>query len=1065
MAAGDYAIRRNAANTDSVPDVGSGDLLLLWDTAVASTGAGITYSAGTFTLGETGHFLVLCSDQCGTTDTTNNERFNWKTTLTLAGTELVEGYASGYIRKSSGSQEHITFSAAVINVATTTGNGDDLQVRSERIDNSTTGTCDRVADRSGVTIIKLDDTWDYGRYTGTATTSGTNDVAVSVLDATVEEDATFTRTTTNVDMATNNLVLAVYSAKTEDGTPTARSEFQFRVTQAAAAVPGSYSQTYVRTSDNCDWGGYSNVSLLDVTSGEDAALEVITRESGSTTSFDFAMQLVSLPAAAEAIIVEATTGGFNVATTNFAWDTNPYIDTAAFTHTATNANLDVDNAGDYLVMASQAVTTYTAVTRAVPAGGFRVNTTDDATAGTATYHRGTSNAGFGALSSATLLTGLAANDSVYFRNDRIGTVTGTLTNGSGGMSMIRLSSLFSEAADIAGVDTESVTDGTDDIGADTASSDTGTVASATDAVGAAVASTDTQAVADTATLAISVPITSSDTASVVDAGVPAAAVVAVDTPSVADPGVLTAPAIWTFPEAGTLLTWRQFGAPAVSDETNLYSNIEAGAALASLWIDVTSDIDVAGTDTASLSGEAASVAAAVTSSDTVSVAEAPIVAAAVGGVDTGTVADSADLDVAVVSSDTMSLSGEAASVAATLTSSDTVTVVEVPLVPVDADAVDTGTVAESTDLDAAAVSTDTATVADSVVVAVAVVSTDTATVTDTGALTTARPVTSSDTVALVDSSSVAAAVTSPDTVGADDSAGIAAAVATSDTATLADTGALSTGRVLTSSDSVALTDTASVAATLAGSDTASMVWTYANITLGTVTDSATVTDPGELLKSVPVAATDVASVTDATVAIDAAVAATDAPGASEATSVAVTLSSTDSVTVTEVPLVPVAADATDTATLTEDETTIDVDVAATDTAALTDTAQIGAATNATDTATVDDTTSQVAISYDITGADTVIWAEGDTVLVVSLDGIDTVSLASVGTLTEVFGVPQQGRSDGGFARVGTASGATTQIGAASGATTQVGTASGATSHVGTASGATTQIGSASGSHN
>ncbi len=98
MAALDYVIRRNASNTDNLPAATS-DLLLLWDTAVANEGSGITYSAGTFTLGETGKFLVLCSDQYGTTDTTNNTRTNAKTTFTLAGTELIAGYSTGYIRK------------------------------------------------------------------------------------------------------------------------------------------------------------------------------------------------------------------------------------------------------------------------------------------------------------------------------------------------------------------------------------------------------------------------------------------------------------------------------------------------------------------------------------------------------------------------------------------------------------------------------------------------------------------------------------------------------------------------------------------------------------------------------------------------------------------------------------------------------------------------------------------------------------------------------------------------------------------------------------------------------
>ena len=168
MAAGDYLIRRNNANTDELP-VPTADLLLLWDTAVANVGSGITYSAGVFTLGETGHFLVLCSDQWGTTDTGTNQRTNVQMEFTLAGVVLSPvGYSTGFVRRLSGSQEFINFSAAVINVTTTTGNGDDLEVRLERIDTSTLGTINRIADRSGITIIKLDDAFSYGRYQSAA---------------------------------------------------------------------------------------------------------------------------------------------------------------------------------------------------------------------------------------------------------------------------------------------------------------------------------------------------------------------------------------------------------------------------------------------------------------------------------------------------------------------------------------------------------------------------------------------------------------------------------------------------------------------------------------------------------------------------------------------------------------------------------------------------------------------------------------------------------------------------------------------------------------------------------
>ena len=214
MATGDYVVRRNASNTDTIPNAGS-DLLLLWDTSVASKGSGITYNAGTFTLGETGRFLILCSDQEGTTSTTNNERINTKMTLTLGGTELLQGYCTNYIRKNGGSQEALHFSAAVIEVTSTTGNADELQVRKERIDNTTGANeePDRIADRSGITIIKLDDNWNYGRYEGTTfTTTATDDgETVADLSTTTEQDSPFTRTGNVIDVATTNLVLAIYS--------------------------------------------------------------------------------------------------------------------------------------------------------------------------------------------------------------------------------------------------------------------------------------------------------------------------------------------------------------------------------------------------------------------------------------------------------------------------------------------------------------------------------------------------------------------------------------------------------------------------------------------------------------------------------------------------------------------------------------------------------------------------------------------------------------------------------------------------------------------------------------
>ncbi len=450
MAAGDYVIRGNASNTDEIPGVGS-DLLLDWPTAIANVGSGITHSSGTFSLGETGHFLVMCSDHSHSVDNTNNERIAYKMTLTLDATELVEGYSTAYIRKNDTALlDYLTFSAAIINVVSTTGTGDELEVRCERVDDVTiTGPVRVVDDRVGITIIKLDDSWGYGRYqSSSARASSTTDNARVVMNIQTqdEQDSPFTRSTDTIDIATGNLVLAVYSVKCEVGS--GRSTFHSNLFLNGSALDGSWNHNYNRNNQATDWSGTSNVVLLNPTSGWDLDVGIVTRESGDNP-FDVAIQLVELPAGAEAIILESAAGDYNpTSAANFNWPNAPaYEDTAAFTFSEPATNIDVDNAGDYIVTAAMANATDagSGVTRGMPALQFRVNTTDVEHAGHTTYNRNTGTADHSGLSCATLLTGLSADDSIHCRVEAFGN-TGTITNTAAQFAVIRLSSLFAAGA-------------------------------------------------------------------------------------------------------------------------------------------------------------------------------------------------------------------------------------------------------------------------------------------------------------------------------------------------------------------------------------------------------------------------------------------------------------------------------------------------------------------------------------------------------------------------------------------------------------------------------------------
>jgi len=454
MAAGDFVVRRNNANVDTIANT-SGDLTLIWDTAVANQGSGITHSAGTFTLGETGHFLIMWSDAIRCTDPDDGSRIGWESRITFAGSDIIAGSCTGHSRQNGLTEEYIVQGFAVVSVTTTTGNGDEFFIHHIRDDNTVASPLPLriAATRSGVTIIKLDDTFGYGRYTSSAsvTASVTDNAATTLnIQTTAEEDSPFTRSTNSVDIATTNAVLVLFTARLTTQNTANRAESQIRLNlNAGTIVPGSWNQVYgPRNSDDLNKAAMSGMCIIYPSSGDDLIFEIVSRELGGD-DWEAALTLIELPSGTESCTVEATTGLFNESTAAvFAWDTNPHIDTAAFTHTTGNSNIEVDNADDYIVMANQAVTADAGLTaaRAVPSMQFRVNTTNDETAGATTYHRSTQTADHGAIMCGTLLTGLSAEDDIHVWNDStFSQTTGTLVCQNGAFTAIRLSSLFAVA--------------------------------------------------------------------------------------------------------------------------------------------------------------------------------------------------------------------------------------------------------------------------------------------------------------------------------------------------------------------------------------------------------------------------------------------------------------------------------------------------------------------------------------------------------------------------------------------------------------------------------------------
>lgn len=444
MADFDYVVYSNSANTDTVPDFPD-ELRLQYDNEVDSVGSSIVYGeAGPdffFTLEDGGHYLVIASEFLTAPGTGGSRLNSYMSFWINSSSELVEGWSTQYIRKSGGTEEAIHFSCAIVDVDP----DDELQVRIYREDDGGGGNDpDRTpGDRSGIAVIKLPDDWDYARYEHDSeqSSSGSDNTRVTAnIQDTQEEDSVFSRSGNTVTINTDNAVLACFSINSNGGFGS-RAEYQLNAELEGASVPGSWTHAYIRNNGGCVLGGGSAMFLLQPTSGDELDIGITTRENGGE-EFMAALQLVELPDTAKFVIAQATSGDFNAAATDFVWDTADHVDDI-FEHTAGTAPVELLVDGPCIVMASMADTDNagTSVTRAIPAQQFRVNTTDDETAGHSCYVRGSGTADHGATAVAALLSGLSAGDTIQVRSDRIGPDTSSIACDEGRFTVLSLDSL------------------------------------------------------------------------------------------------------------------------------------------------------------------------------------------------------------------------------------------------------------------------------------------------------------------------------------------------------------------------------------------------------------------------------------------------------------------------------------------------------------------------------------------------------------------------------------------------------------------------------------------------
>jgi hypothetical protein len=434
MSAGDFLIRRNNAETDSIT---TANFDSTWDTEVYDEGGTITYSAGTFTVGSTAPHLILFNERFETADVTNNERIEIQAEILVNNTAVQVGRGQDYIRKSSGHQSCIVSGFAILELTAS----DDIDIRFYRTDNSTTGTVDRTPGFGGVQILELDDTDNFGIYSTNTTTATTGTLTAVSWNTNDREDSPFTRTGANIDISTAGRYLVCVSGDLTM-TTTARTEVFGELRLNGTAVPGTRVSCYMRGADGCQDGALSGIHIIDVAAGEDLSFAVADIGGPATLGSGFGIQVWQIPSGGTECIVEATNGDMNVLG-DFSWDTNPFIDTADFTHTTGQSNIDVDQTDHYLVVSTMGKTAIDTAQRPYPIHRLAVNNTGLAYGSGGAYHRNSGGTGLIGITTASIAPVVNTNGSLEIEVAELAGASGTVDCDSGQFAVLNLGSLYS----------------------------------------------------------------------------------------------------------------------------------------------------------------------------------------------------------------------------------------------------------------------------------------------------------------------------------------------------------------------------------------------------------------------------------------------------------------------------------------------------------------------------------------------------------------------------------------------------------------------------------------------
>lgn len=434
MAAGDLLILKNGSDTSAAPNASTIDLL--WDTVVQGFGlsSGNASITGRIPLAA-GRYLVMYSEYFTTTNTINNERIELQGEIHTTGGGLQGGFGQGYIRKISGDQDAAVRGSMILDLASP----DDVFIRIERTDDSTSGTVNRVPNRGQLVILQLDTSHAFGLYSKTVAQNLTGTVASTVTFPTTDiQDNGFNIANDVVTIANAGRYLVTYSIDISE-TTTDREDIISYLRNAGIELTGTRGYCYLRGSDGAQDGAVTWIGIIDLPAGATIDLQAQCPTSATIIMHQAALQFWQLPASADTIIMEATNGNYNT-NGNFQFDTVEHIDTNEFTASGATDTITLDNGNAFLAFATLSQLAPDTVQRGVPRlqfelGGSLIEGVADV------YHRNSGGTGAVAVTAAS---GFFADGSglPLSLNITATAATGTMNNDLGQFSVLSLSSIF-----------------------------------------------------------------------------------------------------------------------------------------------------------------------------------------------------------------------------------------------------------------------------------------------------------------------------------------------------------------------------------------------------------------------------------------------------------------------------------------------------------------------------------------------------------------------------------------------------------------------------------------------